>query len=82
MLVVPTPRTALITDPPEGLIPELLPTARARAASRPTQWTAAVPFRATSEPILEYACHEGNYSMAGMLRGARAAEKAAGRQAP
>lgn len=45
-------------------------------------WTAAVPFRATSEPIVEYACHEGNYSMAGMLRGARVEEKAASRQAP
>lgn len=42
-------------------------------------WSAAVPFRASTEPMLEYACHEGNYSMANMLRGARAEEKAAGR---
>ncbi len=39
-------------------------------------WSAAVPFRATSEPMLEYACHEGNYSLTNILRGARAEEKA------
>lgn len=39
-------------------------------------WSAAVPFRATSEPMLEYACHEGNYSLTHILRGARAEEKA------
>ena len=38
-------------------------------------WSAAVPFRATSEPMLEYACHEGNYSMTNILRGARAEER-------
>jgi hypothetical protein len=42
-------------------------------------WSARIPFRATSDPILEYACHEANYSMTNMLRGARAEEKAAGR---
>ena len=31
--------------------------------------------RHTGERIFEYACHEGNYAIAGMLRGARAAEK-------
>jgi hypothetical protein len=40
-------------------------------------WTAAVPMRRTDQPIYEYACHEGNYAMAGILAGARAAEKAA-----
>jgi hypothetical protein len=29
----------------------------------------------TDEPMYEYACHEGNYGMAGVLSGARAAEK-------
>ena len=29
------------------------------------------------DPIYEYACHEGNYAMASILAGARAAEKAA-----
>ena len=40
-------------------------------------WTAAVPMRRTADRIYEYACHEGNYGLAGILRGARAAEKAA-----
>jgi hypothetical protein len=29
------------------------------------------------EPLYEYACHEGNYAMEGILKGARAEEKAA-----
>jgi hypothetical protein len=40
-------------------------------------WTAAVPMTKTPGPIYEYACHEGNYGMAGILAGARAEEKAA-----
>ena len=43
-----------------------------------TPWTAAVPMTKTEGPMFEYACHEGNYSMAGILGGARAAEAAAG----
>lgn len=39
-------------------------------------WTAVVPMRRSNEPIYEYACHEGNYAMASILAGARAAEKA------
>lgn len=38
-------------------------------------WTAELPFNATDERIFEYACHEGNYSMTNVLRGARAEEK-------
>jgi hypothetical protein len=38
-------------------------------------WSAEVPFDATTERIHEYACHEGNYSMTNVLRGARAEEK-------
>jgi hypothetical protein len=30
---------------------------------------------ATSGPMFEYACHEGNEALADMLRGARAQEK-------
>jgi hypothetical protein len=37
-------------------------------------WTVSMPMRRTSEPIFEYACHEGNISMEGILRGARAME--------
>ena len=40
-------------------------------------WTAAVPMTKTQGPMFEYACHEGNYSMEGILAGARAEEKAA-----
>jgi hypothetical protein len=34
-------------------------------------WTAAVPMRKTDDQIYEYACHEGNLGMAGILTGAR-----------
>jgi hypothetical protein len=40
-------------------------------------WTAAVPMRRGEGPIYEYACHEANYAMSGILAGARAAEEAA-----
>jgi len=37
-------------------------------------WAGEYPWNASNERIFEYACHEGNYSLAGMLRGARARE--------
>jgi len=40
-------------------------------------WTASVPVRATTDPIYEYACHEGNYSLTNVLNGARMGEKTA-----
>ncbi len=40
-------------------------------------WTALVPMTRSDQPIYEYACHEGNYAMSGILAGARAAEKLA-----
>jgi hypothetical protein len=36
--------------------------------------------RRGEEPLYEYACHEGNYSMEGILAGARADERAAAEQ--
>ena len=39
-------------------------------------WTAQVELLRSDEPLYEYACHEGNYSMAGILAGARAEEAA------
>ena len=39
-------------------------------------WTAAIPWLRINEVIYEYACHEGNYGMVGILAGARAEEKA------
>lgn len=41
-------------------------------------WTAQVPMSKSKEPIFEYACHEGNYSMTNVLAGARAQEKTLG----
>jgi hypothetical protein len=38
-------------------------------------WTAQVPMTLTSEPLYEYACHEGNYGMMNLLSAARAVEK-------
>jgi hypothetical protein len=37
-------------------------------------WTVRISLRQTNEPLLEYACHEGNYGMFGILAGARKAE--------
>ena len=34
-----------------------------------------IPMRVTEDQIFEYACHEGNYAMEGMLKGARQLEK-------
>jgi hypothetical protein len=39
-------------------------------------WTLEFPFEATAHRPFEYACHEGNYAVEGVLRGARAEEKA------
>jgi hypothetical protein len=37
-------------------------------------WTVQFPMARILEPIFEYACHEGNYSLPNILAGARAAE--------
>jgi hypothetical protein len=37
-------------------------------------WTAVTTWKRSQNPIFEYACHEGNYAMEGILRGARADE--------
>ena len=39
------------------------------------QWKAMVPLQQTDDTIFEYACHEGNYAMKGILAGARAEEE-------
>ena len=44
-------------------------------------WTAAVPMTRIDEPMFEYACHEGNHAMVGILAGARAKEKKAAEEA-
>ena len=40
-------------------------------------WTLEIPYVVTGEDMFEYACHEGNYGMAGILSGAREEEAAA-----
>ena len=40
-------------------------------------WTAQIPLKRRDETIYEFACHEGNHSMVGMLRTARFEEAAA-----
>ena len=39
-------------------------------------WTLAIPFVDIGEGLFEYACHEGNYGMEGILSGAREEERA------
>ena len=38
-------------------------------------WTAQFPMTHSNEPVFEYACHEGNYSLPNILKGARSAER-------
>ncbi len=38
-------------------------------------WTAVVNYTRSEDPIYEYACHEGNYALMGILAGAREAER-------
>jgi len=40
-------------------------------------WTAMIPLRRSKDALYEYACHEGNYGLQGILAGARAEEKTA-----
>jgi hypothetical protein len=40
-------------------------------------WSMMIPIKSSPHPIYEYACHEGNVGLAGILAGARAEEKAA-----
>jgi hypothetical protein len=50
----------------------------------PTIWTnkwTAIPYKGTGDQIYEYACHEGNYGMHGILAGARVEEQREGTDA-
>jgi|SRR4051812_21091205 len=40
-----------------------------------SKWTASIPMHRTDELIYEYACHEANYGLEGVLKGARYGEK-------
>ena len=52
----------------------------------PTTFTSsyriALPMMRTAGPLYEYACHEGNFGMTGILAGSRAEEKAAAGASP
>jgi len=41
-------------------------------------WTAEIPMLRTQDQMFEYACHEGNYALPGILAGARVEEREAG----
>ena len=41
------------------------------------KWSASIPMTRTDELMFEYACHEGNYALEGVLKGARYQEKQA-----
>jgi len=43
-------------------------------------WRAEMPMKAAQGNIYEYACHEGNYALPGILAGARKAERESGGQ--
>ena len=45
-------------------------------------WTAEMVMTRTDTPLFEYACHEGNYSLANILSGARAVERSSGASVP
>lgn len=40
-------------------------------------WRGEIPLRRAAAPMFEFACHEGNYSLAGVLAGARVEDRAA-----
>jgi hypothetical protein len=44
-------------------------------------WTAETVMIRTADPMFEFACHEGNYGLANILRGARVVEERAARAA-
>lgn len=44
-------------------------------------YAGALNFNKASEPLYEYACHEGNYALSGVLAGAREAEREAAKKA-
>ena len=43
-------------------------------------WTVLIPLMQSEDPMFEYACHEGNIGMDGILAGHRAEERAGGSQ--
>jgi hypothetical protein len=48
------------------------------AATYTQAWSGSLTITRTTDRLYEYACHEGNYSMTGILRGARFKEREGG----
>ncbi|MDT8427163.1 MAG: hypothetical protein RQ757_00180 [Pseudomonadales bacterium] len=48
------------------------------ASTWTSPWTAVINYTRSEDPIFEYACHEGNYALEGILSGARAQDRAEG----
>ena len=46
-----------------------------------TAWSGEYSWKPTDEKVYEYACHEGNYAMGNILRGARILESEAPKSA-
>ena len=44
-------------------------------ASLTRPWSGELTLRRTDDRLFEYACHEANYGLQGILRGARAEER-------
>jgi hypothetical protein len=47
-----------------------------------SSWAGQVPFRKLDDLVYEYSCHEGNYALEGVLRGARFEESTEETAAP
>lgn len=58
------------TRPPHGVPRHEFTVHDPEVWSRP--WTASIPMVLNDQPMYEYGCHEGNYSLPNMLAGARA----------
>jgi hypothetical protein len=43
-------------------------------------WSLTIPLRHSPNPVFEYACHEGNIGLVGILAGARAGEASAAKE--
>lgn len=43
-------------------------------------WRGEIPLRRAAQPMFEFACHEGNYSLSGILAGAREEDRAAAKK--
>ena len=73
------PRTCTWSSASRASVPARSTTASRSAIRRPSRkpWTLAIPYVNTGEDMFEYACHEGNYGMEGILSGAREEERAA-----